>query len=113
MPLCRFIEREHNMTCNRIRANIAAFSCASRSCNIIYGCIQALLHYFKADFFADYPGCSEENLSSCPTLAQWMEDYFGYKYGMRWWCVLIIMGFIIVFRVGAMVALKVVSHDSR
>ena len=62
---------------------------------------------------ADYPGCSESSLGDCPTLAQWTEDYFGYKYNFRWWCVLILFGFMTVFRVGAMLTLKLVSHDNR
>ena len=60
-----------------------------------------------------YQGCSQDNLAACPTVRQYLEDYFGYEYGFRWWCALILLAFVFFFRVAAMVVLKAVNHERR
>ena len=62
---------------------------------------------------AEYAPCSERDTSGCPTVSRYLEDYFGYRFDFRWWCVLILLAFIAVFRVAAMIALKFVSHEHR
>lgn len=52
-------------------------------------------------------------MESCPSVRTYIDEYFGFKYSFRWYCVLILMAFIVLFRVGAMVALKLVNHTRR
>ena len=35
-----------------------------------------------------------------------MDDHFGYQYSLRWWCVLILLAYIIFVRVTSILALK-------
>lgn len=60
-----------------------------------------------------YFPCSADNLDACPTVGQYMEDFFGFEYDFRWWCVLILLVFIMFFRVAAMIVLKFVNHQKR
>lgn len=62
---------------------------------------------------AGYPGCSAAALDLCPSVKQFVDDYFGYQYDFRWWCVLILMGFITLFLLSAAIALKKVNHVKR
>lgn len=62
---------------------------------------------------ADYPGCAPGNLAPCPTVREYLKDYFGYEYGFRWWCALILLCFAFFFRAAAMVVLKIVNHEKR
>lgn len=73
-------------------------------CGIKQNCPVAGQKYFP---------CSAENLDACPTVGQYMEDFFGFEYEFRWWCVLILLVFIMFFRVAAMVVLKLVNHQKR
>ncbi|KAK9829450.1 hypothetical protein WJX72_005937 [[Myrmecia] bisecta] len=47
------------------------------------------------------------------TVGKFMEEYFGYKYSFKWYAVLILGGFILVFRILAAVALKTISFERR
>lgn len=58
-------------------------------------------------------GCSKQALKLCPSVSQFLEDYFGYSYGFRWYCVLILAGFVVFFRVCSMLVLKLVNHQHR
>ncbi len=40
------------------------------------------------------------------TVSQFLEIQFGYEYNMRWWCVLIMLAFILFFRITSILALK-------
>lgn len=60
-----------------------------------------------------YFPCSADNLDACPTVGQYMKDFFGFEYDFRWWCVLILLVFIMFFRVAAMIVLKFVNHQKR
>ncbi len=40
------------------------------------------------------------------TVSEFMEEYFGYYYHMRWWCVLILAAYILFVRIGSIIALK-------
>jgi hypothetical protein len=62
---------------------------------------------------AEFKDCSPRNLPSCPTVAEYLDSYFGYKYEFRWWCALILLSFTMVFRISAMLVLKLISHESR
>ena len=68
---------------------------------------------------AGYAGCTPEATASgelppgCPSAAQFLDDYFGYHYSFRWWCVLILMAFIVIFRLAAMLTVKLVNHQQK
>jgi hypothetical protein len=62
---------------------------------------------------AGYGACSPAQISGCPTVGAFLEDYFSYKFGFRWWCVLILFFFLGTFRVFAMITLKLVNHQHR
>jgi hypothetical protein len=62
---------------------------------------------------AGYPGCTSVSLGACPSVKQFVKDYFDYEYSFRWWCALILLGFLAAFRVGAMITLKLVNHQHR
>ncbi|KAG2425082.1 hypothetical protein HXX76_013991 [Chlamydomonas incerta] len=47
------------------------------------------------------------------TVSQFMQSRFGYSYDMRWWIVLILLAYIIAFRVGSIIALKYWNHLKR
>ena len=60
-------------------------------------------------WLAGYANCTASTLAQCPEVREYLSDYFGYDYSFRWWCVLILMAFIICFRVFAMLALRSVK----
>ena len=47
------------------------------------------------------------------TIGSWIKSYFGYDYDFRWYCVLIIAGFVLAFRVLAVVAVRYISFQKR
>ncbi|KAG2452157.1 hypothetical protein HYH02_003189 [Chlamydomonas schloesseri] len=47
------------------------------------------------------------------TVSQFMKTRFGYSYDMRWWIVLILLAYILAFRVGSILALKYWNHLKR
>lgn len=51
--------------------------------------------------------------SQQPTVAEFMPSYFGYEYGMRWWCVLILAAYILFVRVTSVLALKYINFLKR
>jgi hypothetical protein len=63
--------------------------------------------------YAEYQPCTAADTSGCPEVRQWLDEYFGFKFGFRWWCVAILMAFIVFFRVAAMIALKFVNHQHK
>jgi hypothetical protein len=67
----------------------------------------------QLDCHVGYPGCSQRQVERCPTVRVYLDEYFGYEYSFRWWCVLILFGFIVVFRVASMIVLKVINHEHR
>lgn len=44
---------------------------------------------------------------------QFVEDYFGFQYSMRGWAVLILVGFVLVFRMACIVALRKLNFQKR
>lgn len=46
-------------------------------------------------------------------MAAYLEDRFGFHYSMRGWCALILVGFIAVFRIASVVALRVLVFQKR
>lgn len=46
-------------------------------------------------------------------LSQFLEDSFGFEYSFRWWCVLILLAFVLFFRLGSVVALLRLNFSSR
>lgn len=65
------------------------------------------------DQHAEFAPCSNADTSGCPTVEEWLRIFFDYRFSFRWWCVAILFGFIIVFRIAAMVILKLVNHQLR
>jgi len=51
----------------------------------------------------------------CPqtTVAAYVRDQFGFHYDMRGWIVLILVGFILVFRLATIIALKKLTFQKR
>lgn len=47
------------------------------------------------------------------TAKDFMASYFGYEHSFMWPCVAIVAAFIVVFRVGAIFALKYISFQRR
>ena len=47
------------------------------------------------------------------TVAAYVRDQFGFRYDMRGWIVLILVGFILVFRVATITALKKLTFQKR
>lgn len=47
------------------------------------------------------------------TVKNYVEDRFGFAYNMRGWTVLILIGFVAVFRIGSMAALRVLVFQKR
>jgi hypothetical protein len=46
-------------------------------------------------------------------VAAYIRDQFGYKYSMRGWCVLILVGFVFLMRFGAVMATTRLSFSKR
>ena len=44
---------------------------------------------------------------------EFLQVRFGYQYYMRWWIVLILLAYILVLRVGSILALKYWNHLKR
>lgn len=40
------------------------------------------------------------------TVAEYMDIYFGMVYSLRWWCVLILLAYILFLRITSIIALK-------
>lgn len=47
------------------------------------------------------------------TIKAWLKSYFGYEYDFRWYCVLILFGFVIAFRLLAVMAVRFISFQKR
>lgn len=47
------------------------------------------------------------------TVAQYLEDFLGYNFSFRWWCVLILFSFLSVFSIGITVTLAKLNFTSR
>lgn len=47
------------------------------------------------------------------TVAQYLEDFLGFNFSFRWWCVLILFSFLSVFNIGIAVALAKLNFTSR
>ena len=47
------------------------------------------------------------------TVAAYVKDQFGFRYNMRGWIVLILVGFIVVFRLASITALKKLTFQKR
>lgn len=42
-----------------------------------------------------------------------MSEYFGYESNMTWWCLLIVVAYLVAFRVGSTLLLNYVSYQRR
>jgi len=47
------------------------------------------------------------------TVSQYLEDRFGFYYGMRGWCAFILVGFIAVFRIASIAAVRILVFQKR
>jgi hypothetical protein len=47
------------------------------------------------------------------TVSQFIESFLGYEWGFRWWCILIMAGYIIFFFLTCTLALKKLNWQSR
>ena len=47
------------------------------------------------------------------TIIEFLSSYFSYKYSFRWQCVAIVAAYILVFRLGSILAIKYISFQKR
>lgn len=52
-------------------------------------------------------------LPQSQTVSEFIESFLGYEWGFRWWCVLIIVGYIFFFFAVSTLALKKLKWQSR
>jgi hypothetical protein len=57
--------------------------------------------------------CALAFLLQPQTVSQFIEEFFGYEWGFRWWCVLIMAGYLLFFFVTCSWALKRINWQTR